>query len=54
MKFVIIKADNGFIVKYINCGLSMMHEPYFKPLMVFEDFQTMVNAIKEACEKSEK
>lgn len=44
-QFKVIKADNGFIVKVINHGLSPLKEPYEKSLLVFESQVAMTEWI---------
>lgn len=49
-KIVITMADNGFIVKTISYGLSIMNEPYIKPLLVFESFGKLIEYLKKVDE----
>lgn len=54
MKFVITVADNGFIVKFINCGMSMLHEPYIKPLTVYGSFADLMLALEKVIKGAKK
>lgn len=47
-RFTVIKVDNGFILKWINRGRSILKEPYEQDVMVFEQLTKLLNYI-DAC-----
>jgi hypothetical protein len=45
-KIIITKIDNGYIVKVISRGLSILKEPYEKAVMAFNSFTELTDFIQ--------
>jgi len=51
-KFNIKEIDNGFILTWLDCGLSSLKEPYngCKPILVFTSLEELLKYIKKEFE----
>lgn len=52
-KISILEANNGFIVKVINHGMTPFREPYGDTLMVFTSLKEMSDWLKRFFEEKE-
>lgn len=45
-KLSIEEVDNGYIVRVIRTGLSLLKDPYNKPVFVFESYDSLSKYLK--------